>query len=280
MKIPTNQRSDSENTSKSLFAQRRSVLIGAAAALGVVVTLMLGQWQLTRGEQKEQMQALLKEQMSLQPLSGEVLKGVLDQDTRRFANRRINLSGKWRAELTIYLANRTHAGKSGFWVMTPLHLDPSTTVMVERGWVAWNPVNPSEMPTGVQTPSGRVNIEGLVVDPPSKMLELWGGSSGVSRPPNDQTLNEQPNEPNYLKSAIWQNFDLTAFESQTGIKLSAVVRQLGEPSEGLIRELPAPGVSADRNFGYAVQWFLLSALIAVLYFWFQWIRPRIHARQQ
>jgi len=147
-------------------------------------------------------------------------------------------------------------------------------VMVERGWVAWNPKSPSEMPTDVQTPSASVTIEGLIVEPPSKMLELWGGS-GVGT----KTSEEQPSQQQtYLRSGIWQNFDLNLFESQTGLKLSAVVHQLGSPSEGLIRELPAQGVSADRNFGYAVQWFMLSALIAGLYLWFQWIKPRIHAR--
>ena len=225
------------------------------------------------------MQALLKQQMSLQPLSALDLKTLGSKDSQLFLNRRINLSGKWSAELTVYLANRTHAGKSGFWVMTPLRLDNSTTVMVERGWVPWNALNPSEKPTDVQTPAGGVNIEAVVVDPPSKMLELWGGSTLLGRASQTQTLNEQSNEPSYLKSAIWQNFDLNLFEAQTGLRLSAVVRQFGEPSEGLIRELPSPGVSSDRNFGYAVQWFLLSALIAGLYIWFQWIKPRIHARK-
>ncbi len=279
MKIPSNHALESENNSKPTLPHGRSVWIDVVAVFGVVATLMLGQWQLSRGEQKEQMQALLKQQMSLQPLSALDLKTLGSKDSQLFLNRRINLSGKWSAELTVYLANRTHAGKSGFWVMTPLRLDNSTTVMVERGWVPWNALNPSEKPTDVQTPAGGVNIEAVVVDPPSKMLELWGGSTLLGRASQTQTLNEQSNEPSYLKSAIWQNFDLNLFEAQTGLRLSAVVRQFGEPSEGLIRELPSPGVSSDRNFGYAVQWFLLSALIAGLYIWFQWIKPRIHARK-
>ena len=263
-----------ETTGNQPVGEKRNLrlLIGLIAVFGVCLTFMLGQWQLSRGEQKLHMQALLESQMNLQPLSEKDLLGLTD--THELQNRRIQLNGQWLGELNIYLANRTLGGKSGFWVMTPLRLENNETVMVERGWAAWNPINPSEKPVNVQTPPGRVNIEALVVAPPSKMLELWSTSSQVAGSSNPQT-NE---EPTYLRSAIWQNFDLNLFESQTGIKISAVVHQMGEPSDGLIRQLPAQGISADRNFGYAVQWFLLSALIAVLYLWFQWIKPRIHAR--
>ncbi len=255
--------------------------------MGVVATLMLGQWQLSRGDQKVLIQEQLTKQMSLPALEQQEFIGLSEVDKSAYLNRRITLNGQWIESMTIYLANRSHAGRSGFWVMTPLKLNSSDVVMVERGWVAWNPANPSEKPVSVQTPLGRVNIEALVVEPPSKMLELWGAHATTTAAATDtastgmdETSGAQASlSPNYTTSAIWQNFDLHLFEAQTGIQLRAVVHQLGAPSEGLIRELPAQGVSADRNFGYAVQWFLLSALIAVLYLWFQWIKPRIHARK-
>ena len=125
------------------------------------------------------------------------------------------------------------------------------------------------------TPTGVVEIEALIVEPPSKMLELWGSSAQQSNPQDSSSSVEA----SYRTSGIRQNFDLNLFESQTDIKLSAVVHELGEPSDGLIRELPVLGVSSDRNFGYAVQWFMLSALIMGLYVWFQLIKPRINARQ-
>ena len=276
MKIPPNQSSQSQMARNLSFSKSRSLWIAIAAIIGIVVTIMLGRWQLSRGEQKVQLLAQLEAQMSLEPLKQQDLREQLEENTKEFINRRINLNGQWNADLTVYLANRSHAGKTGFWVMTPLKLDGKTVVMVERGWVAWNPNNPNEKPTNVQTPAGSVNIEALIVERPSKMLELWGArksSASESEPVDTQ-------EQTYLKSAIWQNFDVSLFESQTGLKLCAVVHQIGSPSEGLIRELPAQGISADKNFGYAVQWFLLSALITGLYLWFQWIKPYIHARQQ
>jgi cytochrome oxidase assembly protein ShyY1 len=49
--------------------------------------------------------------------------------------------------------------------------------------------------------------------------------------------------------------------------------QTDAPSQGLLREWPAPVSGIERHYGYAFQWFALSLLIAVLYFWFQWIAP-------
>lgn len=251
----------------------RHFVIACSALVAVTATLMLGQWQLSRGRQKDLMQAQLEQQIKLPALSQNELIGL--EDKRAYLNRRVNLRGQWMADLTVYLANRSHAGRTGFWVMTPLKLDNSNTVMVDRGWVGWNPASPSERPTGVVTPTGVVEIEALIVEPPSKMLELWGSSAQQSNPQDSSSSVEA----SYRTSGIRQNFDLNLFESQTDIKLSAVVHELGEPSDGLIRELPVLGVSSDRNFGYAVQWFMLSALIMGLYVWFQLIKPRINARQ-
>jgi surfeit locus 1 family protein len=52
------------------------------------------------------------------------------------------------------------------------------------------------------------------------------------------------------------------------------VQQAGGPSEGLIRDWPRADSGAATNFGYAFQWWSMSALIAVLYVWFHIIAPR------
>ena len=56
--------------------------------------------------------------------------------------------------------------------------------------------------------------------------------------------------------------------------IDALVVQTGEGSEGLQRNWDAPNLGVDKHHGYAFQWFSLSALLIVLYLWFQWIAPR------
>ena len=52
------------------------------------------------------------------------------------------------------------------------------------------------------------------------------------------------------------------------------VQQTGAASEGLLRDWTEPGSGVEKHYGYAFQWFALSALIAILYVWFQFIAPR------
>jgi surfeit locus 1 family protein len=260
---------DLNSSSKEIatVGHERSPWIALAAVIGIAVTLLLGRWQLLKGEYKDEVQAHLQQSLRLAPLGEDDFNNTLDLG--REHQRRVDVQGVWVDSLTLYLANRSHAGKSGFWVMTPLKMQKSATVMVVRGWVAWNPSNPSLMPSNVLTPTGAVRVQGVLDSAPSRMLELWGSSSQ-----SDQTYGKS-----YLQSGIWQNFDQKLFESQTGLHIQAFIRELGEPSDGLIRELPNEGVSSQRNYGYSVQWFLLSALIAFLYLWFQWVKPYIYAKR-
>jgi surfeit locus 1 family protein len=54
---------------------------------------------------------------------------------------------------------------------------------------------------------------------------------------------------------------------------------MGVASEGLLREWPLVGTGVATHYGYAFQWFALSALIAILYVWFQIVRRFIIPRR-
>jgi surfeit locus 1 family protein len=74
---------------------------------------------------------------------------------------------------------------------------------------------------------------------------------------------------------IRQNLDLNAFRQETGLQLlELTLLQSGQASEGLLREWPVVASGVEKHHGYAFQWFGLSALIALLYVWFQIVQPR------
>ncbi|HYP83432.1 SURF1 family protein [Variovorax sp.] len=77
------------------------------------------------------------------------------------------------------------------------------------------------------------------------------------------------------RTAIRQNLDLAAFRGETGLPLRTELslQQVGAASEGLQRDWPAPALGVERHYGYAFQWFSLSAVVAILYVWFQIIVP-------
>jgi surfeit locus 1 family protein len=82
-------------------------------------------------------------------------------------------------------------------------------------------------------------------------------------------------EPPVIKA----NLDSAQMQALVNDNVNALVIQTGPNSDGLRRDWPVVAQTADKNKGYAFQWFALSALIAALYFWFQWIQPLRHARQ-
>jgi surfeit locus 1 family protein len=102
---------------------------------------------------------------------------------------------------------------------------------------------------------GEVEVSGQLAPPPARLFEFDAAASGPIR----------------------QNLDPDAFARETGLRLVPLsLLQSGPvvPADGLLRDWPAPSLGAARNQGYAFQWFGLSALVVILYVWFQFIQPR------
>ena len=231
-------------------------LITGVSLLAVAVTLALGRWQLSRAAQKQAVQASISAKADLSPLDGLALAARADPVSE--IHRGVILRGHWLAQRTVYLDNRPMINKAGLYVVTPLALEGSATVvLVQRGWVVRNFVDRTSVPK-IETPTGVVEIQGRIAPPPAKLYELGGPETGLIR----------------------QNLDIAHFSTELGLPLLAVsVQQTGAASDGLLREWPLVSTGVDRNYGYAFQWFGLSGLIAILYVWFQIVRRFIYPRR-
>jgi surfeit locus 1 family protein len=230
----------------------------AAALLGVAVTARLGAWQLDRAAQKTQLQAALDERRALPPLALQEL-AVDAEAAAAQHHRRTTLAGHWVAEATVYLENRQMQGRPGFFVVTPLQLDDGTAVLVQRGWQPRDLLDRTRVVLP-PTPAGRVQVGGRIAPPPARLYEFDGQASGPIR----------------------QNISLDEFGREWRLLLrplsllqldDAVVATASTP-DGLLRDWLAPATGVHKHYGYAFQWFALSALILGLYVWFQLIRPR------
>jgi surfeit locus 1 family protein len=159
-------------------------------------------------------------------------------------------------------------GLQGFYVLTPFAIEGSDqTVLVQRGFIQRN-FNDRTALQPVETPAGLVDLVALIAPPPGHLLELGKGEAPL------------PKEGAVGSSAIRQNLDLQAFRTETGLPLRTDVslQQNGPASEGLQRDWPAPSLGIETHYGYAFQWFGLSALVAILYVWFQFVAPFRRAR--
>jgi len=235
-------------------ARRRALIVLLASALGGALTARLGWWQLDRAAQKNALQSALDSRRVMPTLE----PAALARDAVAAAaqhHRSIVLEGRWVADATVYLENRQMVGRPGFLVVTPLLLTDNSAVLVQRGW---QPRDMQERTRVVAppTPDGLVRLEGRIAPPPARLYELGEGGSGPIR----------------------QNLDLVDAAREWRLLLRPLsVLQLDGPQtppDGLLRQWPLPAADVYKHYGYAFQWFALSALILGLYVWFQLIRPR------
>lgn len=230
-------------------------LITLAALVGLAVTVSLGRWQLGRAAEKLALQAMTDQRRDLPALDGRSLGASGDLALQ--VHRRVAVRGRWVQGHTVFLDNRQMNGKPGFYVVTPFKLtDGGAVVLVQRGWAPRHFIDRTQLPP-VPTPESEVDVTGRIVPAPSKLYAFSGADSG----------------------AIRQNLDLSAFGAEIRQPLLPVtVLQTGAADDGLLRDWPQPATGVEKHHGYAFQWFGLSALITILYVWFQLVRRFRSAR--
>ena len=233
-----------------------------ATGLTMVVTASLGCWQLGRAAQKQALVAVQTQQAHAVPWDNAAWRDAVQAsapDATALLHHPVQLRGRWSAANTLYLDNRQMQGRPGFYVLTPLLLEGGGAVLVQRGWIARNFQDRTQL-APVQTDSGPVQIQGRVAPAPAALYALGGDVPDAAHP------------------HIRQNVQLAALAQETGLPLAGwSVVQTGAASDGLLRDWPQPDAGVAKHQGYAFQWFGLCALAAILYVWFQLVRPRRRA---
>jgi len=154
---------------------------------------------------------------------------------------RIAVHGEFLPERTVLLDNKVRHQRAGYEVVAPLRLADGIYVLVNRGWVE-APPRRDQLPE-VATPSGRVRVEGIMLERLPRPLKLSGKASGRVR----------------------QSLDLKEFATESGLPLQAfVIEQHSALADGLLREWPRPDAGFEKHQGYSLQWYSLAALAAVL----------------
>ena len=232
-----------------MTARVKFLLVSLVSLFLVCLGLALGQWQLGRAAQKLAWRDSMLANIALPVLDNRVFEDPLPLASK--LHRRVNLRGHWKPAATVFLDNRTMNAKMGLVVVTPFQLEPGGgVVLIQRGWVARNFLDRTALPV-VSTPEGQIDLSGVIAPPPSRHYALGGPETGQIR----------------------QNLDPASFSTEFGFTLAPVsVQQVGDLSDGLLRDWPQPDASVNTNYGYAFQWFTLSGLVAVYYVWFQIVK--------
>lgn len=234
----------------------RALVVLVAALGGALLCARLGWWQLDRAAQKTALHQAMLAHEALPPLDAASLARSGDAVALQL-HRRVQLRGRWLAEHTVYLDNRQMDGHPGFYVLTPLLLAPGDAVLVQRGWIPRHAQRREQL-APVQTPGGVVQVDGRIAAGLSRLYEFDGAAAGPIR----------------------QNLAVADYAREIALDLRPLaVVQLGADADGLRRQWAPPVADVSKHYGYAAQWFALSALITGLYVWFQLLRPRRDARR-
>ncbi len=238
----------SERANFGMFSKTWFVIL-LATLLVSGITAKLGFWQLGRAQTKEALNAITVARQLEPALRNDDWASGLVPDV--WMQRSAELNGQWLPQFTVFLDNRSMKSQTGFFVITPFQLNNGAVLLVQRGWVARDRARSDLLPP-VQTPQGPLTLQGRVVPSPSKLMEL-----GVAAPVQEGF------------TVLRQNIDLEAFRLETKLPLLATLQQTSAAPDGLVREWPQSISGADKNRGYAFQWFALSALALLLFVWFQ-----------
>lgn len=211
-----------------------------AAIFFIVLTVNLGNWQLSRAQEKDDRQAKLN-QLSQEPIIS-IPTSLIKLENYQF--RKVEVHGTYVPSHTIYLDNKINRGRAGYQIITPVKLDESSMhVLINRGWVVAGRTR-SELPE-ILTPIGKIMVSGIAESPTMRTLEL---STKV------------------VSGQVWENFHLDRYRKATGLKIQPlVVLQENKVKDGLLREWTRPDSGSSRNLGYAFQWFAMALAIIILY---------------
>ncbi|MDI9331052.1 MAG: SURF1 family protein [Alphaproteobacteria bacterium] len=246
---------------RSLMGSGRWWLMVVLSLVAVLALASLGRWQWGRAEQKLALQQSIDDKLAASVLTENDF--VEEPALWGELHRRVSLQGFWMHRHTLFLDNRLHQGRPGFWVVTPLLLDEKTVVLVQRGWVPRDVRDVQAVPV-LSEHTHLLRVQGRLAAPPSKWLELQ----------------ESQTTPTQGSSRIRHNIDITELRQQWGVSVAAVMLQTDPSDSELVRDWPMPGASASTNWGYAFQWFAMSATLLLLSFWTLIIRPLRHGSKK
>ena len=247
-------------------------LVTLAAIVAVAVALRLGFWQLSRAHEKLALQASIQAQAALPALTASALS---TSQTTNILHRNITLSGHWLPQYTLFLDNRQMESKPGFFVVTPFEfvnpaISTKQTILVQRGWLPRNFIDRSKLPE-IASESAELTITGRIALSPSKLFEFKGAQIGAIRQNIEIDALAKEFKMDFLPYSLLQLDSNATKAADTGkTKLP----------DQLLRNWAQPDYGSEKNYGYMVQWWALSAFIALLYVWFQLVRPNIKTKTQ
>ena len=216
-------------------------LIPAFLIIATIVFLVsLGLWQLERADQKRTIEAAI-----LNANTGPV---ELIANGRELLDKEyydVRLQGNYLSDKQFIYDNQIVDQVSGYYVLTPFILtDQLGVILVNRGFIPWNGQRERLADIAVDSASREIKVQ---VSSPIKRMELK--ATDVSR--------QFP--------VLIQAIDFDVLEEVSKLKFVKVVGLLDpSSSDGYVRKWEPYTGSIEKHIGYAIQWFLMALVLAII----------------
>ena len=224
------------------FATRPFWLFSHAFALAVVVLfVILGFWQLSRHNDRQDANAIVEQRTSLAAAVVDD-SGDLDGDPSGLDFAPVVVTGAYVDADYVRVVNRSQAGSAGEYVVGIVALADGSLVAVNRGFV---PVNADVELAAV--PAGTVMLEGWLRASVNK------GRFGVD---DSGTGDKIP------------RFNTDDLARRLDADLPAVWVQLADDDPAVVAfpdPVPLPALDAGPHLSYAAQWFIFATLGVLFY---------------
>lgn len=207
----------------------------------LIVLLGLGGWQLQRLQWKETLIVRLQTRAEQTPAA--LPTGALEEEADEF--RAVTVTGRFDHANEFYLVNRSLNGNPGMHVLTPLlRNDGAGAVLVNRGWVPFDKVDPDTRAKGQI--EGEVTVTGILRFPKGP---------GPFTPDNDVEKND------------WFYIDLDRMEKIAGADFENYYLMSGDKDIPGDYPVGAQWTLDVRNnhLQYALTWFGLAAALLIIY---------------
>ena len=249
--------SSSQKTSMVTKRQRGSWLAVIVALCLSVAGVGLGVWQLGRAQEKQDLTDRRLDRANVMA-PGDVRRWQPTLTADDLDQQRVRITGRWLHDKTIALDNRAREGQAGVHVLTPVLLNDLSILWVNRGWLP-KPPGVTTLPD-IPVPNDPLDLEAVMLGSVMRRMEL------------------SSNPTQLRQGRLWQNFDWDAAEDWLpGDAWPVIAWQVSDNGDGLFRSIPEVRTDVPKHMGYAIQWFLLTAL-ALFFAWR--LRPRSRHEQE
>ncbi len=226
-----------------MLREPRWIALIIAVPVGIVICLLLSDWQWNRYESRKGSNEVQDVNMSLSTDSAASVMpaGSEVSDANRW--RMVTASGTYLPAGQVLVRKKPLNNTNGFWVATPLVTADGEIVVVNRGWIRADS-DAKSSPTVPPPPTGTVTVEGRI--------EPSSPTAGIR--PTDMPVGQV------------SSLDVAAIGGVAGATVLPGYLELvnSTPHQPVgITPIPRPAISEGPHLSYSMQWIVFAIMFVV-----------------